>query len=111
MTSYIANHTKRSAWKVFKVDHELLHNLGVGDLTDEKERSAEIFVCRLYNINKIDSVDEVRHTLSKPPASKPEALPPTSDALHFHLLRVHYQSLISGEMLMVEDQSSQRHKP
>ena len=45
--SYIANLTKRSAWKVFKVDHDLLHNLGVGDLTDEKERSAEKFVCRL----------------------------------------------------------------
>jgi hypothetical protein len=47
VTSYIAKHTKISAWKVFKVDHELLHNLGVGDLTDEKERSAEKFVCRL----------------------------------------------------------------
>ena len=92
-TSYIANHTKRSSWKAFKEHHELLKNLGVSELKDETIKSSEAFVCRMYNVHNTDSVDAARHVLFCR-SGKPESMSPTSDALHFHLLRVHYQSMI-----------------
>ena len=93
VTSDISNHSKRSAWKVFKDIHTLLKNLGVGDFTNEIFKSAEKFVCRIYNVEQTDSIDEARHIMFYKSA-KPEALPPTSDARRFHLLRVHYQTMI-----------------
>ena len=92
-TSYIANHTKRSSWKAFKEHHELLKNLGVGELKDETIKSSEAFVCRMYNVHNTDSVDAARHALFCR-SGKSESMSPTSDALYFHLLRVHYQSMI-----------------
>ena len=87
VTSYISNHTKRSAWKVFEDNHALLEHLGEGDLTDEISKSAEKLVCRIYNVGQTDSVDEARHIMFYK-FVKPEVLPPTSDALHFHLMQV-----------------------
>ena len=34
-TSYIAGHSKKSAWKTFQTHHRLLENLGKGELTAE----------------------------------------------------------------------------
>ena len=62
-TSYIANHTKRSSWKVFKEHHQLIMNLGIGELTDETIRSSETFVCRIYDVHKTYYVDAARHIL------------------------------------------------
>ena len=90
-TSYIANHTKRSLWKIFKEHHGLLKNLGIGELTDDAIQSSETFVCRIYNVHRTDSIDAARHLLFSK-TGKPEATAPTSDALRFHLKRVHYQS-------------------
>lgn len=92
-TSYIASHTKSSLWKVFKEHHPLLRNLGIGDLTEQTRRSSEAFVCRIYDVHKTDSVDAARHILFSK-TGKPEAMPPTSDALRFHLMRVHYQAMV-----------------
>jgi hypothetical protein len=92
-TSYFANHTKRSAWKVFKNHHDLLTNIGTGELTEETIKSAEAFICRMYNVQRTDSVDTARHILFSK-SVKPEAMPPTTDALRFHLMRVHYQCMI-----------------
>ena len=92
-TCYIANHTKRSAWKVFKDRNELLKNLGISELTDATIKSSEAFICRIYKVHKTDSVDAARHILFCT-TGKPEALPPSSDALRFHLMRVHYQTMI-----------------
>ena len=92
-TSYIANHTKRSVWKAFKDHNELLKNLGIGELTDATIKSSEAFICRIYKVHKTDSVDAARHILSCT-IGKPEALPPSSNALRFHLMRVHYQTMI-----------------
>ena len=92
-TSYFANHTKRSTWKVFEEHHELLNNLGIGELTDDAIKSAEAFVCRIYDVHRTDSVDSARHMLFSK-TGKPEAMSPTSDALHFHLMRVHYQTMV-----------------
>ena len=92
-TSYIANHTKKSSWKVFKQHHQLLVNLGIGELTEETIQSSEKFICRIYDVHRTDSVDAARHILFSK-TNKPEAMPPTRDALYFHLMRVHYQSMI-----------------
>ena len=92
-TSYIADHSKRTAWRVFKEHHALLNGLGVGDVTKEKIMSSEAFMCRMYNVQRTDSVDTARHLLF-PKTAKPEAMPPTSDAFRFHLLRAHYQAMV-----------------
>ena len=92
-TSYIANHTKWTSWKTFKEHHGLLKNLGIGELTEDTIQSSETFVCRIYNVNRTDSIDAARHLLFSK-TGKPEAMAPTSDALRFHLKRVHYQSMI-----------------
>ena len=92
-TSYFANHTKKSAWKTFIEHHGLLSNLGIGTLTETTTRSVEKFVCRMYDVLSADSVDAARHVLFCK-AGKPEAMSPTSDALKFHLMRVHYQTMV-----------------
>ena len=86
-TSYIANHTKRSSWKIFKEHHGLLNNLGIGELSDDIMQYSETFVCIIYNVHRIDSNDAARHLLFSK-TEKPEAMAPTSYALRFHLKRV-----------------------
>ena len=90
-TSYIANHTKRSSY--IKEHHGLLKNLGYGEPSDDAIQSSETVVCRIYNVHRTDSIDAARHLLFSK-TGKPEAMAPTSDALRFHLKRVHYQSMI-----------------
>ena len=92
-TSYIANHTKRSSWKIFKEHHGLLKNLGIGELSDDAIQYSETFVCRIYNVHRTDSIDAARHLLFSKTGT-PETIAPTIDALRFHLKRVHYQSMI-----------------
>ena len=92
-TSYFANHTKRSAWKVFKEHHHLLNDLGRGELIEETIKAAEAFVCRMYNVHITDSVDSARHVLFSKSVT-PETMPPTSNALRFQLMRAHYQCMI-----------------
>lgn len=87
-TSFICNHSKKSAWKVFLGHHTLLSSLGEGELTEEKMKEVEEFVCKMYKLDSIGSVDEARAILFAK-KGKPEALPPTSDALC-----VHYQTLV-----------------
>src|SRR6478609_2380673 len=77
-TSYFANHTKRSTWKVFEEHHKLLNNLGIGELTDDTIKCAEAFVCRIYNVHRTDSVDSARHLLFSK-TGKPETMSPTSE--------------------------------
>jgi uncharacterized LabA/DUF88 family protein len=92
-TSFFANYTKRSSWNVFKEHHDLLKNVGIGELTEDTIQSAETFVCRIYNVHSADSVDSARHILFSR-TGKSEAMSPTSDALRFHLMRVHYQAMV-----------------
>ena len=94
-TSYFANHTKQSSWKVFREHHNQLKNLGIGELTQETIKSAEAFVCRMYNVHITYSADSTRHMLFSK-NSKPEAMSLTIiiDALHFHLMRVHYETMV-----------------
>lgn len=92
-TPYIANHTKRTAWEVFKEHHQLLKDLGIAELTEETIRSSETFLCRVYNVQKTDSIDTARHILFSK-TGKPEAMPPTSDAFRYHVMRAHYQTMV-----------------
>lgn len=91
-TSFIYNHSKKSAWKIFLDHHELLSSIGEGVLTEQKKKAVEKFICLMYKVD-IASVDKARVVLFSK-AGKPEALPPTSDALYLHTLRAHYQTLV-----------------
>ena len=52
-TSYIAGCSKKSAWKIFQTHHQLLENLGKGEMTAEALKNAEEFVCKLYNVKNV----------------------------------------------------------
>jgi len=92
-TSYISGHSKKTAWMVFQEHHELLQNLGKGELTDEIAKDAEQFVCRVYKVQNVNTVDEARPILFIK-SHAPESLPPTSDALSFHIKLSHYQAAV-----------------
>lgn len=92
-TSFIYNHSKKAAWKVFLQHHKLLSSIGEGELTEGKMKEVEKFVCKMYKLNHIASVDEARVILFLK-KGKPDALPPTSDALLLHVRRAHYQTLV-----------------
>ena len=53
--------------------------------------SVETFFCRMYGQDDTNSIDMVR-AINFPKSTKPEALPPTKNALEFHAKRAHYQS-------------------
>lgn len=72
----------------------IAHKLGNRRTHRKTIRSSEKFVCRIYNVHKTDSVDAARHILFAK-SGKPETISPTSDALRFHLMRVHYQAMVS----------------
>lgn len=93
VTSYFGGHSKKTAWKVFQDHNELLENLGKGELTEETIKKAEQFVCRLYKLSNVDNVDKARKTMFVK-CCAPESLPPTSDALSFHIKRSHYQAAV-----------------
>ena len=86
-TSYFCGHTKRSAWKTFLHHHHLIREVGVGNLTPTKLKSAETFVCEIYGADSVESVEKV-HRMMFEKSCKPESLPPTSDALKLHIQRV-----------------------
>ena len=91
--SYIAGHSKKTAWKIFQQHHQLLKDLGRGELNQETITAAEKFLCRIYGLEEVDSVDKARvvyFTRSRSLSS----LPPTSDALCYHIQRSHYQAMV-----------------
>jgi len=57
---------------------------------NRRKDEVEEFVCKMYKLDSIGSVNEARVILFSK-KGKPEALPPTSDALSLHVKRVHYQ--------------------
>jgi len=77
--SYFAGHRKKTSWKTFKEHHMLLRNLGNLDLDDSTAKSAEKFICKIYNATDEESCNKARATLFSRCRS-PEALPPRSDA-------------------------------
>ena len=92
-TSFFAGHSKKSEWKIFENQHGLLNGMNHPTLTLEGEMTAVNFVCRIYGLSDVESTNSARVILFK--KGRPaEALPPTNDALHYHILRAHYQSLV-----------------
>ena len=59
-------------------------------------KEVEEFVCKMYKLDSIGSVDEAR-TILFSKKGKPEALPPKSDALSLHVKRVHYQAVVQKQ--------------
>ena len=57
-TSFICNHSKKSAWKVFLEHHKLFSSLGEGELSEVKMKEVEEFVCEMYKLDSIGSVDK-----------------------------------------------------
>ena len=78
---------------MFVKEHRLLQHLGEWELTTSKVHDAEEFVCKLYRVENVTTTDEARVQLFNR-CKALEALPPTSDALHGHIERAHYQTLI-----------------
>ena len=74
-------------------DPTLVSNIGKGEMCRETIQSAEKFMCKVYNVSDVDSCDKARVVLFAK-CKSPEALPPTSDALNFHVQRAHYQTLV-----------------
>ncbi len=104
-TSFINGHSKKTAFKVFESNYQLLRGIGKGQLTDSKIRKVEKFMCLIYKSSE-DSVDSAQSKMFTS-ATKPENLPPTSDALKFHIQRAHYQASIwcqafAGEMHLTD---------
>ena len=91
-TSFFCGHSKKTAWKVFKEQFDLLSSVGDGILDAGTIASAEKFVCRMYKTLD-DSLDLARVSLFGK-VSSPEKLPPTSDAFRQHLKRCHYQTAV-----------------
>ena len=91
-TSFFCKHTKKTAFDIFKIHHTPLKDIGVSELTEEKIKKTEMFVCKLYKQN-VETTDEARCLLFAK-AGSPDALPPTSNALLYHMMRVHYQTMV-----------------
>ena len=91
-TSFLSGHTKKTSFKTFKEHFNLLGTIGEGDFNDEKCKAAEQFVCRIYN-QAVNTTDEARYAMFAK-VNSPDLLPPTSDAVKYHLQRCHYQTMV-----------------
>ena len=69
----------------------LLRELDLGSLSNEMEDAAESFVCKIYGLFDVMKTDSARVILFQKGVSA-EALPPISNALHYHILTSHIPS-------------------
>ncbi|KAK3885189.1 hypothetical protein Pcinc_010581 [Petrolisthes cinctipes] len=93
-TSYIAGHTKKTCWNVFRQHSHLLKGLGEGpEFSDSTIMDAKVFFCKLYGAINTNNINEVRLGMFVKGMTI-ERLPPTRDALKFHIQRVHFQTLV-----------------
>ncbi|MGH0123935.1 UNVERIFIED_CONTAM: hypothetical protein FKN15_015461 [Acipenser sinensis] len=90
-TSYLAGHSKN--WKVFQQHHDLLKCLGEGDLDDQTAKDAELLICKVYYVPNTTTVNMACSVMFVK-SHAPESLPPTSDALSFHIKCTHYQAAV-----------------
>jgi len=67
--------------------------VGIDEHMQDTKKGAEAFVCRFYSVHKTYSICTAWHMLFFKTCD-PEEMLPTSDALHFHLMRVHYQAMV-----------------
>lgn len=94
-TSQFSGKGKRTCWKVFLKEPDLLQAIGgSAECSEDARKGAEKFVCHLFGYGNCGSVNEVRLKMFVKGKSSIEALPPTEDALSFHLMRSNYQAFI-----------------
>ena len=74
--SQLSGHSKKTAWRVFQYHHSNLSHLGKGHITEDITKSAEKFICQLYEAPEADTYDEARVKLFCIGRAQ-EALPPT----------------------------------
>ncbi len=91
--SQISGHGQKTAWQVFEQHHTDLTGLGKGPLTEDIVNSTEKFICKMYGVPEVDTGNKVRVKLFCKGRPQ-ETLPPTSDAVKFHIMRSHYQVTI-----------------
>ena len=89
--SQLSGHNKTKAWSVFQHHHSNVSHLGKGHITEDITKSAEKFICQLHGVPEADLCDEARVKLFCIGRAQ-EALPPTSEATRFHIMRSHYQA-------------------
>lgn len=96
-TSFICNNSKKSVWKVFLQHHKLPFSKGEGELTKGKMKAVEKFVCKMYKLDHIGSVDEawVFFVLEER-----KAMP--CHALSVDVKRVHYHTMVRKQALCSE---------
>ena len=93
-TSYLAGHSKKTCWEVFKVHHDLLRGLENSPvLSNQTIKDAEKFVCKVYGAANASSTNEVRVSMFVKEVTN-DKLPPTSDALLYYIKRSHYRALV-----------------
>ena len=92
-TSFIAQHSKKTAWDTLVHHSHLIQNLGNHPLEEPDYKMIEKFFCALYGMPEEDDINLVRFKLFFK-KKNPNALPPTQDALISHIDRSHLQSLI-----------------
>ncbi|KAG1652798.1 hypothetical protein GQR58_026049 [Nymphon striatum] len=89
---------KKTAWKVFMKEGACLRKLGSAKIDDRIIKDVERFVCKLYlKDTPMTSINEVRKEIFLKRSL--DALPPTKDALEFHIHRANYQSLVWHQCL------------
>ena len=90
-TSSFCGFGKKTCWKAFEETPYLLAGVGRDGPTAEVEE----FVCRLYGAsNPQEGVNEARHDLFQRGQTDLEKLPPTKDALLFHIARCNFQAKV-----------------
>ncbi|KAG1649565.1 Mpv17-like protein 2 [Nymphon striatum] len=96
--SQFADIGKKTAWKVFMQVGACLRKLGSAKIDDRIIKDVERFVCKLYlKDTSMTSINEVRKEIFLKRSL--DALPPTKDALEFHIHRANYQSLVWHQCL------------
>lgn len=91
--SQFSGHGKKTAWQVFEQHHTDLTGLGKGPFTEDLVTSTERFICKIYGVPEVDTCNKARVKLFCKGRPQ-ETLPPTSDAVKFHIMRSHYQATI-----------------
>ncbi|KAG1681488.1 hypothetical protein GQR58_011811 [Nymphon striatum] len=96
--SQFADIGKKTAWKVVMKEGACLRKLGSAKIDDRIIKDVERFVCKLYlKDTPMTSINEVRKEIFL--KRYLDALPPTKDALEFHIHRANYQSLVWHQCL------------
>lgn len=94
ITSFIAGITKNTGWNIYLENAGLLSGIHKSNLTENAIRSAEEFVVKLYKLGKKATTTNSARYILFGAVNAPEFLPPTTDAVHQHIKRSHYQSMI-----------------